>query len=309
MLILENIDLASPLVLAPMAGYTDAPFRRIARRHGAALVFSELVSAEGIVRRDRKTAGYTRFTDDERPLGIQLFGMEPAVMGEAARIVSELGPDIIDINMGCCAPKVCHNGSGASLLRDPALTGRIAAAVVAGASVPVSAKIRLGWDAESRTYRELVRILEDAGVRMITVHGRTASQRFGGIADWDAIREIRENASVPVIGNGDIATHAQALERHAASGCAAVMIGRAAVGNPWIFSGGSPSVGDIVAQIMEHLDAMIDWYGEYGIILMRKHIVKYVHHVKNASKLRNELVHATRRDEIISILARISDDG
>jgi tRNA-dihydrouridine synthase B len=299
---INKLHIDGNLVLAPMSGFTDSPFRRIARKYGAALVFSELISSEGIVRNSKKTMDLLRFTDDERPIGIQIFGSNPAVMGEAAKRISELRPDIIDINFGCCAPKVCRGGSGAALLREPELLGAIARSVVKGGEVSVSAKIRTGWDANSLNYMTIVRILEDSGISFISVHGRTRAQRYSDKANWDVIKEINEKSNIPVIGNGDIMSHREAEEKQSYSGCRAVMIGRGAIGNPWIFSGSEPGFGERIDQIKYHLNLMIEFYGDRGIILMRKHLTKYIHGIKDASKTRMKLVQSKNIDEIHLIL-------
>ncbi|TAL39480.1 MAG: tRNA dihydrouridine synthase DusB [Spirochaetes bacterium] len=304
---LGTLHLESPLLMAPIAGFTDSPFRRIVRRHGAGITYTELISAEGIVRGCRKTMELMHFSAEERPLGIQIFGMDADRMAQAAELVCELGPDLIDINMGCCAPKVCHSGSGAALLRDLDLLGEIATAVVKRAHIPVSAKIRLGWDDDSRNYRETLRVLEGSGISFVTVHGRTRSQRYSGRADWEAIAEIRALASIPVIGNGDIVSHDQALHRLAESGCAAVMIGRGALGNPWIFSGRQPSMAERAAVIRAHIDLMVERFGNYGLILMRKHLVRYVHGVKNASRIRDTLVHLDTYADIIAVIDSLGE--
>jgi tRNA-dihydrouridine synthase B len=302
MINLGTITAAGPLMLAPIAGFFDSSFRRIARRHGAGLTVTELVSAEGIVRMNRKTADLLRFHPEERPLAVQVFGNRPDLMAEAAAVVEGLGPDFIDINMGCPARRICNSGSGAALLLDPEMAHSIAAAMVKRVKLPVTAKIRIGWDDVRRGYRDVVKALEDAGVAAIFVHGRTRAQQYAGTADWDVIAEIAAMARVPVVGNGDIRTHAEALERMAASGCAAVMIGRGAIGNPWIFSGRVPSLAEVVAQIKEHLDVMIDFYGERGIVLMRKHIVRYIHAFRGAKHVRRDLVVSEDRGEIHRIL-------
>ncbi len=287
---MKTPDITGRSVLAPMAGFTDSPFRRIARRHGAALVYTELISAEGITRGNRKTFDLMRYHPEERPIAIQLFGKEAHVMAEAARRVEQLGPDLIDINMGCCAPRVCSGGSGAGLLQDPALAGEIASAVTAAVRLPVSVKIRIGWDESTRNYRELVPRLEDAGVSLIAVHGRTRAQKYTGSADWEAISAITASSKLPVIGNGDIQSHQEALYRLKTSGCAAVMIGRSAVGNPWIFNGKSPSASELAGEVRIHLALMNEFYGEAGIILMRKHLARYFHGFRNAARLRGALV-------------------
>ncbi|HSV97168.1 MAG TPA: tRNA dihydrouridine synthase DusB [Spirochaetota bacterium] len=300
-------DITGRLVLAPMAGFTDSPFRRIARRHGAALVYTELISAEGIARGNRKTHELMRFHPEERPIAIQIFGREASVMAEAAKRVEQLGPDVIDINMGCCAQRVCMGGSGAGLLRNPALAEDIAAAVAGAVALPVSVKIRIGWDDSSRNYRELVPRLENAGVSLIAVHGRTRAQKYTGSADWDAIAAIADASKLPVIGNGDIHSYGEALDRLNTSGCAAVMIGRAAVGNPWIFSGTVPSSKGLAEEVRVHLRLMREFYGERGIVLMRKHLARYFHGFRNAARLRGELVRSKSFDEAIDLVGRFED--
>ena len=298
----------SNLFLAPIAGFTDSPFRRIARRHGAGPVLTELISSDGLVRNSRKTYDLARFHEEERPLGIQIFGNSPAIMGEAAAAVNDLGPDFIDINMGCPATRVCKGGegSGAALLKDPLLAGAIAAEVVRRAAVPVSAKIRLGWDAKTRNYAEVVKALADGGISFIIVHGRTGSQKYSGAADWDAIGEIRDLSPVPVVGNGDIISHDDARDKLRESRCPAVMIGRGALGNPWIFSGRVPPVREIIDQVKEHLAMMLEYYGDKGLILMRKHLVRYIHGMRNASSLRRDLVTASDTATIHELLERLS---
>jgi tRNA-dihydrouridine synthase B len=306
MIQLGRIIAAGPLMLAPIAGFTDSPYRRIARRHGAGLTVTELVSAEGIVRMNRKTADLLRFHDEERPIAIQIFGNRPDVMADAAAVVEGMGPDIIDINMGCPARRICNAGSGAALLLDPDKMFAIASGIVKRVRLPVTAKIRIGWDHETLTYREAVKALEDAGVSCIFVHGRTRAQQYGGRADWDVIREIVGLTSLPVVGNGDITTHGEALARMESSGCRGVMIGRGALGNPWIFSGEVPGTAEVIARIKEHLDLMIEYCGERGIILMRKHFVRYIHAFPGARVVRKELVRAATRDEVYRILDSIA---
>lgn len=307
MINLGMITAAGPLMLAPIAGFFDSPYRRIARRHGAGLTVTELVSAEGIVRMNRKTADLLRFHPEERPLAIQIFGNRPELMAEAAAVVEGMEPDFIDINMGCPARRICNSGSGAALLLDPDMAHDMAAAIVKNVKLPVTAKIRIGWDDERRGYRDIVMALEDAGVSAIFVHGRTRAQQYAGTADWGVIAEIAAMARVPVVGNGDIRTHAEAMERMSSSGCAAVMIGRGAIGNPWIFSGMVPTLAEVVAQIKEHLDVMIDFYGERGIVLMRKHIVRYIHAFRGARHVRRDLVVSEDRGEIHRILDALAE--
>jgi len=268
---------------------------------------TELISAEGIVRDDRKTMDLMSFSDDERPLAIQIFGNKPDIMGDAATKVVQLKPDFIDINMGCPAKKVCGSGNGAALLKDPDLIFRITERVVKSVSLPVSAKIRIGWDNDSLNYLEIINALEAGGADFITVHGRTRSQHYSGYANWDIIREICSKSTVPIIGNGDIDSYEKAYEMMEFAGCAAVMIGRGALGNPWIFTGKSPSIDEIIVQMKEHIDLMIDDYGERAIIMMRKHIVKYIHGIKNAARVRREIVTVTNKDELFNILDTIAN--
>ena len=307
MIELGRIKLAGPLVLAPIAGFTDSPFRKICVSHGCGLTMTELISAEGIVRKNKKTMDLLKFTDGERPFAIQIFGRKPETMAAAAEVVETLSPDIIDINMGCPARKVVGSGNGASLLREPQLVNKIADAVVKKIKLPVSAKIRIGWDDSSLNYLDVVKALEDAGISMIIVHGRTRAQQYSGKADWNVIKEIREKTSVPVIGNGDIDSYKTAHEMMEFSGCPAVMIGRGAIGNPWIFSGRTPDPREIIETVKLHLDLMLDEYGNRGIHMMRKHIVRYIHGTKNAARARSAIVKATGREEIISILNELEE--
>lgn len=305
---LGNAVLKSPYVLAPIAGYTDSPFRRICMSHGCGMTMTELVSVEGIVRTNPKTIDLLKFTEEERPIAIQIFGHKPEVMGSAAAIVETLNPDIIDINMGCPARKVCGSNNGAALLKDPPLISRITESVVKSTRLPVTAKIRIGWDDKSKNYMDVVHALQDGGVSFITVHGRTREQQYTGYADWNIIAEIKSKANVPVIGNGDIDSYEKAGEMMKFSGCDAVMIGRGSLGNPWIFSGEKPSTAEILEQVRVHLKMMIEEYGDWGIHMMRKHIVKYIHGVKNAAKVRSGIVLATTYEDILDILGRLEAD-
>ena len=304
---LGSIEIDNPLVLAPVAGFTDSPYRRIARRFGCGFSMTELVSAEGIIRNNKKTMELLEFADEERPVGIQIFGRDRGVIAKAAKIVSALEPDFIDINMGCPARKVCKDGlgAGAALLKNPSLAEEIAAGVVDAVSLPVSAKIRIGWDSSSVNFEEMIGGLCRAGVSFISVHGRTKVQGYGGTADWKAIGEAAEVSTVPVIGNGDVQSREEAAEKLVSTRCAAVMIGRAACANPWIFSGGRPSIIELVSVIKEHLALNIAHYGDFGLILMRKHIVKYIHGIHGASRYRAELSVAGDADSVWEILDRM----
>ncbi|MEF3168813.1 MAG: tRNA dihydrouridine synthase DusB [Deltaproteobacteria bacterium] len=224
-----------PLFLAPMAGITDAPFRRLARRMGAGCVATEMVSAEALVRANLKTRRMISTAEAEFPLVVQIFGSNPLVMARAAEMAAEQGAAAIDINMGCPQPKVVKGGAGAALMRDPARAERIVSEIVRAVSVPVTVKIRLGWDEGEMNAPEIARIAEDAGAALVTVHGRTRRQMFSGKADWKAIRRVCEAVAIPVIANGDIASPQDAAKAIEDSGAAGVMIGRGALGRPWIF--------------------------------------------------------------------------
>jgi tRNA-dihydrouridine synthase B len=290
-------------MMAPLAGYTDVPFRALVHEMGSSLAFTELVSAEAVVRKNKKTFTLMEITEPERPAGIQFFGKNPETMIEAAIIAEErFKPDVIDINCGCSVTKVAGSGSGAALLKSPDLLFSIASGMCSRIKTPVSAKIRLGWDENSKNYRDIIKLLHDAGIAFITVHGRTRSQKFSGISDWNTIAEIASFSPVPIIGNGDIHSYNEGMQRYKDSGCAAIMIGRSAIGNPWIFSGHIPDLHERVLLARRHFCMMIDYYGEYGIILARKHLSHYFHGFKHACSLRASLVRAKTAEEVLYIL-------
>jgi len=303
----DNIKVDSDIVLAPIAGYMDSPSRRLCRQYGAGFVVTELISAEGLIRRNKKTVDMCAFHEAERPIGIQIFGRDPQKLADAAVMAEELKPDFIDINMGCPATKVVNGGkgSGSALLLDPQLVHDVASSVVKAVELPVTVKIRTGWDDDHMTWPEVVPALEESGVKLIAVHGRTRAQRYTGLADWNIIQQIAEMTDLPVIGNGDIESYEEAVIKKNEYGCDAVMIGRAAFGNPWIFSNVKPDFNEIINVIKIHLDYMIDFYGERGIILMRKHLVKYIRSFRNAKEVRASLVRLTDREEILGILDSI----
>ena len=231
------VTLAGRMVLAPMAGVTDRAFRQICREQGAALTVTEMVSAKALTYGDKKTPGLLALGETEHPAAAQIFGHEPETMAEGAKIAREIsGCDIIDINMGCPAPKIAGNGDGSALMRDPALAARVIGAVVHAVDVPVTVKFRKGWDEKSVNCVEFARMAEQAGAAAIAVHGRTRAQQYSGSADWDAIAAVKQAVSIPVIANGDVAVPEDAARILEHTGADAVMVGRGALGNPWIFS-------------------------------------------------------------------------
>jgi len=284
--------------LAPLAGITNLPFRLIAREYGCDLCFTEMISANGLVRDSAKTIEYLQSCAEDTPLGIQLFGADPAVMAEAARFVAGHKPAFIDINMGCPVRKVVKSGSGAALLREPALAGKIIEAVVGASAVPVTVKIRAGWTRSSQNAVEIAVIAENSGASAIIVHGRTADQGFSGHADWSVISSVKQAVNIPVVGNGDIWKPADALDMMAQTGCDGVMVGRGALGNPWIFRGikqklagfekvFTPQPADRHRIIKKHWDLEVHYGGErLANRTFRKHLLWYTKGLTGSSRFR-----------------------
>jgi tRNA-dihydrouridine synthase B len=293
------IVIDDPVMLAPMSGVSDQPFRALARDCGAGLVFSEMIASDAMIRAVREEVRKLS-TDcaEEFPMAVQLAGWDPAVMAEAARLNADRGAAIIDINMGCPAKKVVGKLAGSALMREEGLAGRIIEAVVRAVDVPVTLKMRLGWDDGSRNAPRLARIAEEAGVAMITVHGRTRCQMYEGEADWAAIRAVKDAVGVPVIANGDVASPEQAVECLAVSGADGVMIGRGACGRPWLLAQASahlrglpvpaePSLAERKRILMRHLDDMLVHYGtQHGIRIARKHVGWYAGGIANSNGFR-----------------------
>ena len=282
-----NIEIKTPVVLAPMAGITDLPFRVLCKEQGAGLLVSEMVSAKGLLYNNQKTLEMLRILDSERPVAIQLFGSNPAEMAQAAKIVQDHGADIIDVNMGCPVPKVVNNGDGSALMRTPQLAYEVLARMREAMSIPLTVKIRSGWDENSINATEVALLAEKAGVDAIAVHARTRKQMYQGQADWSVIKTVAQSVKVPVIGNGDITSWQTAQQMLQLTGCAGVMVGRSAEGNPWIFKQlslgmqGLPaydiSVQERFAMILRHLDLLAEHKGEViAVKEMRRHAAAYI---------------------------------
>lgn len=305
----------NPLVLAPMAGITDFPFRLICRELGAGLVFSEMVSAEALIREHRRTKGMLHTDPAERPVVFQIFGSQPESMAEAAAIVSGGEVDFIDINMGCPVPKVLKSGAGSALLRDTGLAREIMAAVAESSTVPVTVKIRLGWDAKSIVAVQMAQAAETTGIAAVTVHGRTRVQGFSGHADWSMIRAVRQSVGIPVIGNGDVRSARDAGRMIRETGCDGVMVGRAIQGYPWIFREARqclqtgtvpapPTMEEREALMLRHLGDMVERAGEkIGVREMRKHLCWYTKALSGGAEFRARINRLDRFDEVIRAIS------
>ncbi len=304
-----NVELENNLILAPMAGITDLPFRIICREFGPALAYTEMVSAKAIYYDDEKTKKLLNTEGEKRPVGIQLFGSDPISMAEATKYVNDLA-DIIDINMGCPAPKVVKNGDGSKLLTNLELAEEVIKSVVDNATVPVTLKIRKGWDSSNVVAVEVAKIAEKLGVSAIIVHGRTREEFFSGNVDLDIIKQVKESVSIPVIGNGNIFNDEDAVRMFEYTGVDGIMLGRGTFGNPWIFNKikhyletgeklEDPKPEEKLEIILKHIDLEIAEKGEYtGIREMRKHISWYLKGMKDAAKARDMINQIESREEL-----------
>lgn len=303
------LKLDNPVILAPMAGITNRPYRRINKAQGAALVFTEMVSANGLVRDGRKTRELLVSCTEEAPLGVQLFGDEPEVLAQAAGMLGDDG-NLLDINMGCPVKKVIRSGAGSALLKEPPRIGRILSAVRKAYPGPLTVKIRSGWDSDSVNYLEVGKIAQDEGVDAITLHPRTRSQAFGGQADWEQIGELKARLEIPVFGSGDIFHAEDALSMLKQTGCDAIMIGRGGYGNPWLvrdtltrLAGGEPVQVSAVEKhrvAMQHLQYHRDQFGDQKAIFeMRKHLSWYARGLIGANSFRTELQRINDIDVLI----------
>ncbi len=309
----------APVMLAPMAGVTDLPFRIIARRMGSAASYTEMLSDMALTYGSRKTRAMLKLHPLELPAVVQLAGSRPDVMARAAGMVEEAGASAVDINMGCPMQKITANGEGAALMREPAKAEAIIRAVRSAVSIPVTVKIRKGWDEYSENYLEFALMCQDAGVSALAIHARTRRQFYSGYADWAAIAAVKKALTVPVIGNGDIRSAADAGRMLQETGCDAVMVGQGALGNPWIFSearalleegivAAPPEVGEIFRVAREHLDGMVEHFGESSACLkMRKHLSWYVKGLRQATDAKDIINSCSTRQQMLDFMAEYED--
>lgn len=306
--------------LAPMAGVADRAFRELCISFGASFAVSEMVSSKGVEMNDRKSEQLMFLSEEEHPCAVQIFGCTPETMAVAAERALTYSPDFIDINMGCPAPKIANNGSGSALMKNPALAGEIVKACTGAVSLPVTVKIRAGWDESSINAVEMAKICEENGAAAITVHGRTRNQMYSPPVNRDIIREVKENVKIPVIGNGDVTDGPSALEMYRITGCDHIMVGRGALGRPWVFkmineyikSGTilpEPPVEERMEVMLRHIEKLCEYKGSYtGIREARKHSAWYIRGIRGAAKFRNELGKLETIDDLKAISEKVIEE-
>ena len=296
-----NLNLDNRVFLSPMAGVTDLPFRLICKEQDCGMLYTEMVNAKALCYDDQNTKKMLKIEEEEHPVAIQIFGSDPEYMGGAAKILNSYPNEILDINMGCPAPKVVKNGDGSALLKNPELAAKVLKAVVGNSEKPVTLKIRKGWDDTCINAVEIAKIAEDCGISAIAIHGRTREQYYSGKADWDIIRQVKENVSIPVIGNGDVFEVEDAINMLNQTNCDAIMIGRGAQGNPWIFKRTihylktgellpEPTAAERAETALRHARMLIEYKGEYtGMREMRKHVAWYTAGMPHSAAVRREV--------------------
>ena len=314
-----NVKLENDLILGPMAGVTDLPFRLLCKEQGAGLLCMEMVSAKGIMYNNKNTKFLLTIDERERPVSLQLFGSDPDIISEQAKRIEELPFDILDINMGCPVPKIVNNGDGSALRKKPLLAGEIIEKTARAIQKPVTVKIRKGFDEEHINAVEMAHIAQESGAAAIAVHGRTREQYYSGKADWEIIRKVKEAVKIPVIGNGDVWTPQDAIDMRKQTGCDGVMIGRGAQGNPWIFKQilhyeqtgellEKPSPQEVTEMILRHAKMQMEFKGEYtGMREIRKHAAWYTAGYKNSAKLRGKINETETYEELKELLSHLGN--
>lgn len=317
-----NVEIKGQAVLAPMAGVSDQSFRALCRRFGAAYCVTEMVSSNALQFRDKKSDALMRLARDEHPAAIQIFGSDPAILAQAAQKAAEFGPAMIDINMGCPAPKIVNSGNGSALMKNPQLCGEIVAAVKKAVDLPVTVKMRKGWSRDTVNVLEVAKICEQAGADAICVHGRTRDEMYAPYADWDIIRQVKESVSVPVIGNGDVFSAQDAARMLEETRCDLVMVGRGALGNPWIFRQINgylqnccavlppPGISERMLVMLRHIRSMCDLKGEYVAMReARKHVAWYVKGLRGAADFRRRGGGLETYEQLVALVADIMEEN